>query len=120
MTRLNGELPLTVVVAFSVGLPARAKVKVAVSVFDATDGANRHFFRAARTGAAKAASPDLISIVAVPEVSTTSWAATVPCFLACRAVAGNAGATKYFKLLEEHGSAAGVVAALAGASPFSD
>jgi hypothetical protein len=101
MTIFNGELPLTVVAAFSLGLPARAKVKVVVRVFAAADGANRHFLRAASTCAVNSASPDLISTLCVPDLSTTSCAVTVPCFLACRAAIGYAGATKYFKLLEE-------------------
>jgi len=42
MTRFNGDAPLTVVLMCSVGLPASANVKVAVSVWPVADGAKRH------------------------------------------------------------------------------
>lgn len=88
MTRFRGELPLTVVLICSVGSPARANVIVVVSVLVTVEGEKRHFLRAIRTCSAKAGSPDSIFTLTAPEVSTTSRAVTVPCFLARRATAG--------------------------------
>lgn len=88
MIMFSGELPRTVVLLCSEGSPARAKVKAAVSVFREPDGTNLHFLRAVTTCSEKAVPPDSIATLTVPEVSTTSFAVTVPCFLALRAGAG--------------------------------
>ena len=62
MTICNGELPLIVVDAFSVGSPAKVNVNMAVKVFEETSGANRQLRRATLTGSTKTASPSIFEV----------------------------------------------------------